>query len=452
MQRIVIIVIISLLTSGTLAGAYYYHESGRKDGVLDKRISEIAALNDRLSKLDEQMKKFQSERQEDRKQLDAIKVENQYIAQLEKNLHEKDKEFVAAQKALEQCDSKRDALLANLQTEQEAVHTLKEKIAGATKKVQAGKDDSALLEENLRAAQTRISNLEDQVLSLQTRKENAQADIDKHISELENSVQQKDDMLGQLRNEVASYKQLEEKWEAQLKTDQENSQSLKDQFSQTTKQLEAEKDVLRKRSDQFDSQIAKLQGQIEEDRISEAQLKNRLSDLQTEKGSLAKSIEELKSTYNALIGDLRENIENREASIRECEDRLSISFVNRLVFGSAMVRISTEGEAILKKAGDILKQYRQGKIRIVGHTDNVPLTPDYRGRYPSNWELSVARAAAVARFFQDTIGIAPERMEIIGRSFHQPIASNDTKEGRSKNRRVEIIVAPTFASAQTIPQ
>jgi flagellar motor protein MotB len=209
---------------------------------------------------------------------------------------------------------------------------------------------------------------------------------------------------------------------------------------------------LRKRSEEFGSQIAKLQEQIEIEKLSEAQLKKRLSGLQAEKGELTKSIENLKSTYNALLGDLRGNLESREASIRECKDRLSISFVNRVVFGSAMARLSPDGKEVLRKAGDILKQYKEGKIRIVGHSDNIPITPGFRRRYPTNWELSVARASAVVRFFQDAIGISPQRMEIIGRSYFQPIADNSTKEGRAKNRRVEIIVAPTFASAQTIPQ
>jgi chemotaxis protein MotB len=83
-----------------------------------------------------------------------------------------------------------------------------------------------------------------------------------------------------------------------------------------------------------------------------------------------------------------------------------------------------------------------GKIRIVGHTDNDPLRFKSRRWYRSNWELSGARASSVARFFQHEIGIAPERMETMGLAYTQPIASNETAEGKAKNRRVEIILVP----------
>jgi chemotaxis protein MotB len=90
----------------------------------------------------------------------------------------------------------------------------------------------------------------------------------------------------------------------------------------------------------------------------------------------------------------------------------------------------------------VFKKIQYGKIRIVGHTDSDRIRPKYRSKYPSNWELSSARAAAVARFFQDEIGIAAERMEILGMAYTQPVASNETAEGRAKNRRVEIVIIP----------
>ena len=77
-----------------------------------------------------------------------------------------------------------------------------------------------------------------------------------------------------------------------------------------------------------------------------------------------------------------------------------------------------------------------------GHTDNVPLSAALRKRFASNWELSTAIAATVARFFQQEGGIRPERLSARGYSFYRPVAPNKAKEGRHQNRRIEIILGP----------
>ena len=81
-------------------------------------------------------------------------------------------------------------------------------------------------------------------------------------------------------------------------------------------------------------------------------------------------------------------------------------------------------------------------IRVVGHTDNVPIRAEYRTMFPSNWELSAFRAASVVRFFQYNVGIDPVNLEAAGRCFYEPIEKNSMMLGRAKNRRVNIIIAP----------
>ncbi|MGD9080133.1 MAG: OmpA family protein, partial [Desulfobacterales bacterium] len=74
------------------------------------------------------------------------------------------------------------------------------------------------------------------------------------------------------------------------------------------------------------------------------------------------------------------------------------------------------------------------------HTDDRPLGPALKEKFPSNWELSVARAAAVVRFLQKDGGVQPERLAAHGYSFYRPVATNKNKEGRRQNRRIEIIL------------
>jgi chemotaxis protein MotB len=87
-----------------------------------------------------------------------------------------------------------------------------------------------------------------------------------------------------------------------------------------------------------------------------------------------------------------------------------------------------------------LKANKDQDILVEGHTDNIPLSAALKKRFPSNWELSTARAAAVVRIFQEQAGIAPERLSATGYSFYRPVAPNSTEEGRHQNRRIEIIL------------
>ena len=151
---------------------------------------------------------------------------------------------------------------------------------------------------------------------------------------------------------------------------------------------------------------------------------------------------ETKSTYEALVSSLKEQIEKQEVTIKDLQEGLSLTFVDRILFEFGKTNITPEGKRILEKVGKVLKGVKERKIRVTGHTDNIPIHPKYTYKFPTNWELSAARAASVVRYFQEETGLDPKDMEAVGRSFYQPVASNESKEGRDRNRRVEIFIAP----------
>ena len=153
-------------------------------------------------------------------------------------------------------------------------------------------------------------------------------------------------------------------------------------------------------------------------------------------------MKQMKSTYETLISGLKDEIQKKEVTIKDFRDALSISFVDRILFEFSKADLTPEGKKVLEKVGAIVKNIKGKKIRVTGHTDNVPIRPDYEYKFPTNWELSAARAASVVRYFQEKTGIDPTDMEAVGRSLYQPIATNETKEGRAQNRRVEIVIAP----------
>jgi chemotaxis protein MotB len=153
-------------------------------------------------------------------------------------------------------------------------------------------------------------------------------------------------------------------------------------------------------------------------------------------------MKQIKSTHDTLVSELKDQIQKQEVTLKEFQESLSLNFVDRILFEFGKADLTPEGEKILKKVGEALKNITGKKIRVTGHTDPVPIRPDYMYKFPSNWELSSARAASVVRYFQEKIGLDPKEMEAVGRSFYQPEVSNDTKEGRARNRRVEILIAP----------
>ena len=107
-----------------------------------------------------------------------------------------------------------------------------------------------------------------------------------------------------------------------------------------------------------------------------------------------------------------------------------------------MTAVSDKAEKLPDLIVSDIKLIKDCKIHVSGHTDNVPIAPHNRYKYPSNWELSAARAAAVVRFLIDQSDLAPENLEAVGHSFFKPIAANDTPENRAQNRRVEIVIVP----------
>jgi flagellar motor protein MotB len=147
---------------------------------------------------------------------------------------------------------------------------------------------------------------------------------------------------------------------------------------------------------------------------------------------------ELQTAYDALVADLKGEVDSKEIRVRQFREMLEINFVDKILFGSGSADITPRGREVLLKVAAVLGKVKDKSIYVVGHTDAQPI---HSSLYPSNWELSTARSASVIRYLSETGGLTPERFTAMGRSFYQPVASNATAEGRQENRRVDIIVA-----------
>ncbi|MFQ5473660.1 MAG: flagellar motor protein MotB [Dehalococcoidia bacterium] len=128
-------------------------------------------------------------------------------------------------------------------------------------------------------------------------------------------------------------------------------------------------------------------------------------------------------------------LDQQVTAVEETEG-LRITIEAPVLFGSGQATLREEASVILRPILDEIIAM-PNPIVVEGHTDNVPIRT---ARFPTNWELSAARAIAVARFFIDVGGMQPKRVAVAGYGEYQPIASNETAEGRAKNRRVELFV------------
>jgi len=179
-------------------------------------------------------------------------------------------------------------------------------------------------------------------------------------------------------------------------------------------------------------------------RIDELEIRNRELSREVERERLARQarLAEMKNTYDELVDKLENEIERGEITISELQGKLTVNMVERILFDSGKADIREKGLEVLSRVGRILAESTDRDIRVEGHTDNVPISPRLQEKFPTNWELSTARATNVVHFLQKTSNIAPERLVSCGYGPYRPVASNDTAEGRAQNRRIQIVLAP----------
>lgn len=170
--------------------------------------------------------------------------------------------------------------------------------------------------------------------------------------------------------------------------------------------------------------------------------------LEKEKIAREARLAKVKNTYNQLVGALEEEIKRGELTISNLEGQLSVNLLNKILFDSGKTAIKKEGQKVLKSLGDVLSKFPDKALQIEGHTDNVQISSRLVEQFPTNWELSTARATSVVHFLQDKVGLSGERMIAAGHSEYHPVASNEDAEGRAQNRRIQILLVP-YKSADT---
>jgi chemotaxis protein MotB len=148
----------------------------------------------------------------------------------------------------------------------------------------------------------------------------------------------------------------------------------------------------------------------------------------------------LAGTYEQLNTQLQGEIGTDQAQVSELQNLVRVSLANTLLFSEGSVTLHRSGEATLKKIAPVLMTLKGQVIEIKGFTDNEPIGPELKASFQNNVALSKARAETVLKFLASQ-GVPTSMMTATGYGDAKPVASNDTAQGREKNRRVEIDIA-----------
>jgi len=149
--------------------------------------------------------------------------------------------------------------------------------------------------------------------------------------------------------------------------------------------------------------------------------------------------DEMTNKLNQTLRDALVGFSSDELTLEIRDGKVYVSMSDQLLFKSGSTAIEPKGVEALKVLADVLNKNPDIQILVEGHTDNVPIKT---ALFKDNWDLSVARATVITRLLNEKYGVTPARMIASGRGEYFPKASNETQEGKAKNRRTEIILSP----------
>ena len=304
----------------------------------------------------------------------------------------------------------------------------------------APKIHNSLLSEH-ETANNKLSASEKKVLQLNNDLEEKEGKIlilGAQLSELRNDSVQNGKALTILQDK---YNELSDTYD--LLTSK-NSRYMADKAKETKKlleQLEQAQTALFEKEDELNNLSNSLGVKEEELKLAEQELSARsirVTELETiinRKDSMVTALK--KSISKALIG-----LEGEGLTIEQRNGKVYISLEEDLLFASGKYVVNSGGVTALNKLATALSTQTDLEILVEGHTDNIPLSG--KGLVKDNWDLSVMRATNVVKVLTKNQSLNPLQLTAAGRAEFVPIASNETKEGRSSNRRIEMILSPNL--------
>jgi len=196
----------------------------------------------------------------------------------------------------------------------------------------------------------------------------------------------------------------------------------------------------RQAAEQNAAQAAATKADLDAAKANLTELTEKLTEAEKEMAATAK-------TRNTLEEEMRAALQSKDIAISQLQGRLTVNILDHVLFDSGETALKPEGQEILRRLAAVLAAHTNRAIHVIGHTDNVPIRATARSRFPSNWELSAARATAAVRFLHEQAGVNPRQLGALGYGEFHPVADNATPEGRAKNRRIAVVILPEELAA-----
>lgn len=237
----------------------------------------------------------------------------------------------------------------------------------------------------------------------------------------------------------------------------EQSRRSREENASLQNALKAKEVQSQQEAQRYRNQLAKAQISVRELQKKNVRLQKHLNELgqDLEKRQSIISLQNqvirtLDDTKRTIETSLKKQIAAQGIEVEDLEGRLKVKFVDRILFDSGKVALNPGGRKLLLTFAESVRDDSLQLIQVRGYTDNTPIGPILKDQFPSNWELSAARALAVVHFLQDEAELLPRRLSACALGSYRPIADNATEKGRRQNRRIEIIIYPS-ASPFALP-
>lgn len=216
------------------------------------------------------------------------------------------------------------------------------------------------------------------------------------------------------------------------------------------KAKEAEVAQLKAKLGESEQRAGSLEARLKEMSDNNAALAERLNLAGAEKGTLERALEELRArekqsqarlaVFTEMINKFRAMIDSGKLRVRVVRGRMVVELAENILFDSGRSDLKKEGQEALAQVAAVLASIENRDFQVAGHTDNIPIKS---ARFPSNWELSTARAVVVTKWLTEK-GLDANRVSAAGYADTQPVAPNDAPDGRQQNRRIEIVLMPNL--------
>ncbi|MDH3271479.1 MAG: OmpA family protein [Gemmatimonadota bacterium] len=208
--------------------------------------------------------------------------------------------------------------------------------------------------------------------------------------------------------------------------------------------------ALQRRIEVLEGERRTLERQLEDTRASTDRLNTVLGLRGAELQSMQRRLEALRAVeqevrernriYEDVLNRFRSLVDGGQLSVAIVRGRMVIQLPQDILFASGSAALGSEGRSVITQVGRVLADFPDRTFQVEGHTDNVPISTE---RFPSNWELSSARSLAVVRLLTQQ-GVSPDKVSGAAYGEYQPVASNDDRESRRLNRRIEIVMLPNL--------